>query len=68
MGTTLSLLFSRFVLHLIGVKGFEIGNTGKKRFVIIGEKIEAERIHALLTQTTKVGYKAILNAHNKQFR
>jgi O-antigen biosynthesis protein len=64
MGTTLSLLFSRFVLHIIGFKGFEIGNTGKKRFVIIGEKVEAERIHALLTQTTKVGYKAILSVHN----
>ena len=64
MGTTLSLLFSRFVLHIIGFKGFEIGNTGKKRLVIIGEKVEAERIHALLTQTTKVGYKAILSLHN----
>jgi hypothetical protein len=64
MGTAISLLFSRFVLHLIGVKGHEIGNTGKKRFVIIGEKIEAERIHTLLEQTTKVGYKAILNVHN----
>jgi GT2 family glycosyltransferase len=64
MGTTLSLLFSRFILHIIGIKGFEIGSTGKKRFVIIGEKAEAERIHDLLKQTTKVGYKAILSIHN----
>ena len=64
LGTSLSLLFSRFTLHLTGIKGFEIGNTGKKRFVIIGEKEEAERIHDLLKQTTKVGYKAILSVHN----
>ena len=64
MGTTFSLLFSRFVLHIIAIKGFKIGNTGKKRFVIIGEKVEAERIHALLIQTTKVGYKAILSVDN----
>lgn len=65
IGTTLSLLFSRLVLHLTGIKGFEIGNTGKKRFVIIGEKAEAERIHTLLKQTTKIGYKAFLSVHNR---
>jgi len=66
LGTTFSLLFSRLILHSIGIKGFKIGNTGKKRFVIVGEKVEANRIHELLKQTTNVGYKAILSTNNAE--
>jgi len=66
LGITFSLLFSRFAFHILGIKGFKIGNTGKKRFVIVGEKEEANRIHELLKQTTTVGYKAILSVKNNE--
>lgn len=61
IGTTVSLLLSRFILHILGIKGFKIGTARKKRFVIVGEKEEANRILSLLKQTANVGYNAILS-------
>jgi hypothetical protein len=40
---------ARLVLNLFGIKYFEIGDVKNKRYVVVGEKEEAERVAKLLT-------------------
>lgn len=42
---------TRVVLHMLHVKGSRIGSEKNKRFIIVGEKEEAERVSGLLQQT-----------------
>lgn len=41
----------RLILHLSGLKDFRIGTARNKRFVIVGQKEEAERVAELLHKT-----------------
>ncbi len=41
----------RVLLHLFNVKGARIGSEKNKRFIIVGEKEEAERVSGLLQKT-----------------
>ena len=41
----------RILLHYLNVSGFRLNSENNKRFVIIGEKEEAERVSELLQQT-----------------
>jgi GT2 family glycosyltransferase len=42
----------RYVLHLMGIKAFQIKRYAGRRYVIIGEKDEAERVADLLRRST----------------
>lgn len=44
---------SRFLLHITGIQGYQIGGKKNLRIAIIGSENEAERVSNLLAQTTK---------------
>jgi len=46
-----AMLVTRFLLHVLNLKDFRINEDQHKRFIIIGEKNEAERVSELLKQT-----------------
>jgi hypothetical protein len=46
-----SMLAVRFLLHLLKLKSFRINSEKNKRFIIVGEKEEAERVSDLLQKT-----------------
>ncbi len=47
----ISMLISRSLLHMSGVNSFRLGNNDNKRFVIVGDIVEAERVADLLRKT-----------------
>ncbi|MBN1199409.1 MAG: hypothetical protein JXA23_08675, partial [Bacteroidales bacterium] len=47
----LAMVVIRLILHFLNLKGFQVNETKNKRFVIIGEKEEAERVSELLQKT-----------------
>jgi hypothetical protein len=47
----IAMLATRFLLHILNLKEFQINEDNNKRFVIIGEKDEAERVSELLQKT-----------------
>ncbi|MFZ4562803.1 MAG: glycosyltransferase [Bacteroidales bacterium] len=48
---TLIMVAARYVLHILNISGYRLNYEKNKRFVIIGEKEEAERVSELLQQT-----------------
>jgi GT2 family glycosyltransferase len=46
------MILLRITLHLLHVKSVRIGSEKNKRFIIIGEKDEAERVSSLLKKTS----------------
>jgi len=46
-----SLSGFRFILHILNIKSFKLGNLQKKRIIIVGESQEATRVSQLLIQT-----------------
>jgi GT2 family glycosyltransferase len=47
----ISMTGLRLVLHIAGLKNFRIGESKNKRFIIVGQKDEAERVSELLHKT-----------------
>ncbi len=45
----ISMTGTRLTLNLLGFKGFEIGENENKRYLVIGEKDEAQRVASLLS-------------------
>ncbi|MBU0488836.1 MAG: glycosyltransferase family 2 protein [Bacteroidetes bacterium] len=50
----ISTIGARGLLHLSRIKSFRIGSTVDRRFIIVGEKEEAERVLALMRETIPV--------------
>ncbi len=48
---TLIMLAERYLLHYFNVDGYKLNSEKNKRFVVIGEKEESERVSELLQQT-----------------
>ncbi|MEI7500833.1 MAG: glycosyltransferase [Bacteroidota bacterium] len=48
---TFIMLSVRYILHLLNINGYRLNYEKNKRFVIIGEKEESERVSELLQQT-----------------
>jgi GT2 family glycosyltransferase/lipopolysaccharide/colanic/teichoic acid biosynthesis glycosyltransferase len=48
---TLIMLVERFLLHYFNINGYKLNSEKNKRFIIIGEKEESERVSELLQQT-----------------
>ncbi|MEI7726976.1 MAG: glycosyltransferase [Bacteroidota bacterium] len=48
---TMIMLTERFLLHYFNINGYKLNSDKNKRFVIIGEKEESERVSELLQQT-----------------
>lgn len=44
-----SMISSRYLLHLIGFADFRIGEVENKRYIVVGSKMEADRVASLLT-------------------
>ncbi|MGI6320819.1 MAG: glycosyltransferase [Bacteroidales bacterium] len=48
----ISLTSYRFILNLLGAKTFNFGDVSSKRFLVVGQKDEAERVAAILRNTS----------------
>jgi len=60
-----SMLAVRSLLHLFNLKGFRINSEKNKRFIIIGEKEEAERVSNLLQKTViNPSFIGLVSYHN----
>jgi len=60
--TMIYMISIRYLLHLFKLKSFHIDIIKNKRFVIAGEKTEAERVAALLKQTElNAGFIGLVN-------
>ncbi len=64
----ISMTGIRWILHLLNVKSARIGTEKNRRFIIVGEKEEAERVSGLLQQTvispSFIGLVSFLNHKN----
>jgi lipopolysaccharide/colanic/teichoic acid biosynthesis glycosyltransferase len=59
-----SMTFLRIVLHLSGLNGFKLTSDKNKRFIIVGEKDESERVSDLLQKTVhKPGFIGLVSYH-----
>jgi GT2 family glycosyltransferase len=47
----LSMLFIRLILNLLNVSGYRFGQRFKKRFIIVGNDTECQRVENILSQT-----------------
>jgi len=47
----IAMVVIRLIFHFLNLKGFQVNENKNKRFVIIGEKEEAERVSELLQRT-----------------
>jgi len=47
----ISMMGLRFIFHLLGIKKYRLGESSGKRFIIIGDKLEAERVAEMLRKT-----------------
>lgn len=54
--TLILVLLVRFILSLLKVEGYSLEDASKKRFLIIGDEDEKDRVLPLLKQTTTVSY------------
>lgn len=45
----IAMTSSRLILNILKFKGFQIGDTANKRYLVVGEKDEADRVAKLLT-------------------
>jgi GT2 family glycosyltransferase len=56
LSTILNVLLVRFLLSLFKVEGYSLEDASKKRFLIIGDDDEKDRVLPLLKQTTTVSF------------
>lgn len=56
-------LLSRFALHFLGGEAYRIGGSKNKRFVIVGEIEEGERVSQLLKQTNSKVQSVVFLSH-----
>lgn len=64
--TIVTALLSRFSLHLLGFKQYQLNKSQKKRFAIVGDLSEINRIQDLLSQTASTDYVAKLSADDSE--
>ena len=65
---TLAMLGIRYILHLIDPRSFRIGVEKNKRFVIVGEMEEAERVSGLLQKTfMNPGFIGLVSYHPHKY-
>lgn len=57
-------LFSRGLLHFVAGESYRIGGSKNKRFVIVGELSEVERVSQLLKQTNSKVQSVVYVSHN----
>ncbi len=60
IATLLVLLTSRLFTHFLKISGYTLEDTSKRRFVVVGDKEEADRIEVLIKQTTTVSHFGII--------
>ena len=56
VSTLIIILLIRWVLSILKVEGYSLDDATKKRFLIIGDEDEKDRVLPLLKQTTTVSY------------
>jgi GT2 family glycosyltransferase len=62
---TLSIPALRLLLHIVGLSGYKINSEKNKRFIIAGEKDEAERVSDLLQKTgLSPGFIGLVSYHH----
>ncbi len=72
LGAAWTLIFMigfRYILHLLKFKNFRIDTIKNKRFIIVGEKTEAERVATLLKQTNiNTGFIGLVNTSKNELK
>ncbi len=72
LGAAWTLVFMisiRYILHLLKFKNSYIDSIKNKRFAIVGEKVEAERVATLLKQTElNTGFIGLVNISNNELK
>ncbi len=59
------MLSSRVILHLLNIKGFRFDKPKNKRIIIVGKKVEAERVKYIISQTEIIpGYIGIVDTES----
>lgn len=62
----LSMTGIRILLHLLNFKAYRIGSDKNRKFIIVGEKDEAERVSGLLERSLlKPGFVGLINTTDK---
>ena len=62
---TVAISGLRVLLHLVGINGYRMNSVRNKRFIICGEKDEAERVSDLLQKTgLSPGFIGLVSFHN----
>jgi len=61
IATLAVLLATRLVTHLFKISGYTLEDTSKRRFVVVGDKEEADRIEILIKQTTNISHFGIIS-------
>lgn len=65
----ISMTGLRLILHMAGFKNFKIGEPKNKRFIIVGQKDEAERVSELLHKTElNPAFVGLVSIQNQQHR
>jgi len=65
----LSLTLFRYLLHMIGIKNFQLYNAKRKKVIIVGSRDEYERIRHLLLQTSvNIEILGFVNIHSSDNR
>lgn len=63
----LALSLSRTMLHLLNITGYKINASESKRFAVVGEKPEAQRVALLLQKAlAKPGFIGLVNSDSSQ--
>jgi len=63
---TISMVSTRFILHLLNFKEYKFGSGQNKRFIIIGDDAEAERVAGILQKTLiNYGFIGLVNTNEK---
>jgi hypothetical protein len=67
--TLIYMISIRYILHLLNLRNFHIDTPKNKRFAIIGEKNEAERVANLLKQTeANTGFIGLVNINHNEIK
>lgn len=56
VSSLLLVIFNRWMFSLLKIEGYSLEDASKKRFLIVGDDEELDRIKPLLNQTTSVNY------------
>ncbi len=63
----ISMTGTRLTMNMLGIRSFELGDNKNKRYIVVGEKQEAERVAGLLSSIeSQPAFIGLVNHNNEQ--